>query len=395
MTDEVIEYFQNLEISPKMESFVIDRIHEEISNNYTDLLFQCGRQLENLISMSDYSHLKAMMKKLRLTTMKTKRGSRVWEAIFKRLKTLGKTVIFNWEDYFFDRNATFPVRAYMELKVDLAAKMNTIIERALRNIEIKEIMITFGVYLRLLNDQEAITGVLKNLLNEETIEETLSNPYFSYFFESILDIADKENLMLFFKAIEPYFETLSADKYANYVIQKLILRLPAQIDNLKITGSNANILFSVIMGTRDYEKMKTLIKKNYGDVFKMIKRDNSIDSKYYKLAIKLFTVPREHSLGINEKFIENFETSWLYCRYGAEIVLGYLKGHETPENKNKFIKMTRKEFKNMCLKKCSQKILVQMSRVADIKTKAIILELLRSCKRKDRLSSRMSATTMK
>ncbi|KAG0436194.1 hypothetical protein DMUE_4342 [Dictyocoela muelleri] len=382
MSKDLIEYFQNLELSQKIEPFIIDRIHDEIDDNYADLLFQCGHQLEKLISMSEYTHLKKMMKKIRLTTMKTKRGSHIWEAIFKRLKVLNKRVSFNWEDYFFDINATFSIRAYIELKVDLDAKKVIILERALKNIDKKEIMITFGIFIKLLNDQEFISRVIKSILTEENAYEMLSNPYFSYFFESILDISDKANLLLFFKMIEPSFEKLATDQYANYVIQKLILKLPSQIDNLKIPSSNSNILFCVIMGTKDYEKMKLLIKKNYGDVFKMIKRENSVDSKYYKLAIKLFTVPKEHSLGINEKFLENFELNWLYCRYGAEIVLGYLKGHENIENKNKFIKMCQNEFKNMCIKKCSQKILVQMSRVGDLKTRNIILEILRSCKKK-------------
>lgn len=377
---DVIEYFKNLEIDDNLDSIIISRIHKEIEKNYTEIAFQSGPKLEKLIKNSTYKQLKNVIKSMRFNIIKTKLGSRIWESIFIKLREFNKKIIFNWEDYFFDRNATYAIREYMKLNINLREKTDIIMGRIYKYQNIKEIMITFGIFLEILDDQNLILEVFKNFLKDPV--EILSNPYNSHFFEKILEISDDKNLNNFYEIIKPYFNVLCTDKCGNYVIQKLILKYPVIIDNIKLDKLNDNILFQVILGTNDYKKMKFLIKKNYGDIFNMIIRENSIDSKYYKIAIKLFTIPIEYSMNINKNFKKKFENKWMYCRYGAELVLGYLKGHDDIKSKQKFIRNCRCEFKNMPLKKCSTKILVQMSRVADLKIRDEILNILRKYKNK-------------
>jgi hypothetical protein len=285
-------------------------------------------------------------------------------------------------EYVIDRNGTFVVRLYFQLlsgrrieekkvikfksvkecREQLGKYESILLEHFHEILREKSSMITLLAYLKCKSKrQKVISKILGSWVNAEA----LGDPVVSYFYEGVVSLSKGSNLSKFYEMVRKDFIPLCLDRNGNFIMQELIKRYDVNVvydllyEHLNKFPFNSNVILSMVLALQNnncYDRAVGIIKEFYlhetnGDVYDVLlfRNSDSIDTKYLKIVVNLYLLPREHDLSreVNDGFNKHFSKMWLYERSGSELVKTYLMGKGDAHLKSKFITNISNEFRKM------------------------------------------------
>ncbi|KAM0688063.1 hypothetical protein COBT_000688 [Conglomerata obtusa] len=421
---DIIQYFKNLdlhkldaltistinaEIAPAFNKIIL---HNELSY-----------KLESLIEQSTADENYKLIKRMSTEIVKSKIGSRVFEKLIIHLNAEGfiklcEDVQANFHIFFENENATFILRKIFSiLKRTVMVEDKIIVknnekrqkyhndrdEKLINQIKLEKMMVKDlqnhtgkieQLYTEFFDNQcNSVIKSLPILLQRDSCLFTLQQylqglskkqkiikkiiecflivdlkTVKSHFYQNIFANSKKRNINRFYEKIKNDVMELAMDKHANYVIQELckytcVKEIEKNINSFAI---NSNIIFnmSIYLLETDSNKAIDIIQKIYlkneKDVFSLLLKEESIDSKFLQLVEKLFYLKEEHNLNVNSLFRKYFKRGWLYNKNGRTLIRAFLGGSGQKESKIDFVVSCKKEWKDLNSEKWGLELLKNM-----------------------------------
>lgn len=379
---KIKEYIKNIDFELVDDDVVLENVYEEIKGSEAKLMIdiETSYNIQQLIKKSNVQQIIRMLKNVNIFTVINKKiGSRVFETLFDTLfdltykkkidienveeirKYLLDPIYKNFEDILSNRNGTYVIRKYFcyvfgrrgddkkKYKkyfegYDIKSRILDLIDGDLN----KEGIITVVSYLKTDYSKTISRKIIEIFLTLENIK----NPHYSFIFEDIIEIGDRKTVELISKFIEGDFDELVNDKCANYVVSKLIGKIPEKSDvyfslmDLSTLNINSNIVLRVFENfCRDgkIENVKNLLTNFY-----QISEDESV---FYKLLISsseglntkfidsvIYLVDLEGDvLNVNSDLVKYYNNGWLNKKCGIKLIKSFLEGGAPNKTKKQLI----------------------------------------------------------
>ncbi|KAF9761490.1 hypothetical protein NGRA_2607 [Nosema granulosis] len=380
--NKIKDYIKNIDFELVDDDIVLNNVYKEIHGSEERLLvdIETSYNMEQLIKKSNIEQIMGMLTKVDIIKVINKKiGSRVFETVFSTLfilthrrkielkdiknveKTLVEPVYENLGEIIVNRNGTYVLRKYFEYIYGRNANEKTKHKRLFENIDIKskllaiinedlnkEALITIVGLLKIDYSKRIAREIVAKYLNLENIR----NPHYSFVFEDIIEIGDKKTLRGISKFIQANFGELVSDKCANYVVSKLISKLPEKTDvfysliDLQSLNINSNIMVRILENFSrgaDVGKVGEVLKDFYhiseedGVFFKLlIDSSEGLNTKFIDTVRFLMDIEGD-VFNINSDFVKHYDGSWLNKKCGIKLVKSFLEGGATNKTKKMLI----------------------------------------------------------
>ncbi|EJW04681.1 hypothetical protein EDEG_01129 [Edhazardia aedis USNM 41457] len=372
-----LDYFKNVEFEHIKDSEILQNIYKEIEEHYEKIILDTNLcfKLENLLLKSSYEQRIEFFKKIDISIIKTKLGSRIVENVLNSVKNkledadislikeiFGKKLV----KFMSNENATFVARKFIDILVivnstDFLTQFEDNLVKNIHKFFKKDAcLFTLGYYIKFSPQKQKLCDII---VDEYLYKEDFLNKR-SFFYQDFMEFCGNKNRTKIFKKIKDDFFDFCKHEKANYVIQSLLKfdyknmgRYYNLIyDNLKVFNRNSNIVLSLALSLAENNLQKecvSIVKEHYmqdsSDIFDSLLyyKSDSPDSKYTPLLVKFFQFSKEYNFDIIKLFLKHFKQSWLFEKNGRTICKCFLMGNATLNEKEDFIKLVKPEISNI------------------------------------------------
>lgn len=222
-------------------------------------------------------------------------------------------------------NASYSKRKLQEYKDILKDKM--------RLLESNDSFTTLGMFLQIVKSQSMIAQLIESDCNVENIKSR------SFLYEIIPTIANSRNLELLYSKISDGVMDLCLNERSSYFMQSFLKHAgfgSRMLDHIRLDefDTQSNIVLSLLeslLKVRDYDGVERLVRDFYRvrkSLFRefLLERHEGIDTKFVGAVVAFMAMPKKHSFGVNEDFLQCFRRDWLKTKAGISLVKGFADG---------------------------------------------------------------------
>ncbi|KAH9411314.1 hypothetical protein HK407_06g11450 [Ordospora pajunii] len=401
----VLEYVKSIDLETVTDPEVLNNVYQEINGFEKELVSntQTTHQMESIVKKSNVHQVADLLKKLDVNELsKKKLGSRfievicdvVFRSIYVKMLQVDVGALFSLIDTkdafkanFFNTNATHVVRKLFQiasgkkivngrieqrfdpLMPGYVEKHKETVLELIPSISKEDSFATLLMYLHCYRSQTVIYEVSRHHFSLESI----CNPNTSYFFEKIVQAANKKTLKMFFEAVAGKEMDLCRDKYGNYFIGELILHYPKKADHffrrlqLDEFDKNSNIVMKLVQALakqKSYSNLDQVVNAFYLEnrtddiLFNTFGGvEGNFKQKYAPMLCELMKLADNHNYSVNSAFKKRFCANWIRSKGGMEILKGYYEGMDCNKSKKEFTKKIEKHLPDIMDRKGSENVI--------------------------------------
>ncbi|KAM0671665.1 hypothetical protein CWI42_060160 [Ordospora colligata] len=401
----VLEYVKNIDLETVTDPEVLNNVYQEINGFEKELVSnsQTTYQMESIVKKSNVQQVTDLLKKLDVDSLsKKKLGSRfievicdvVFKAIYIKKLQVDTVTLFSllntkdaFQKNFLNTNATHVIRKLFQIACGKKIvegrieqrfdplmpghleKLKDAVLELIPSMTKEDSFVTLLMYLHCYRSQTVIYEVSKHHFSLESI----CNPNTSYFFEKIVQAANKKTLKMFFDAVAGNEMNLCRDKYGNYFIGELILHYSKKADHffLKLQRNefdkNSNItmkLAQALAKQKSYTNLDQVVNTFYLEnksddiLFNTFGGvEGNFKQKYAPMLCELMKLPDGHNYSVNSAFKTRFCASWIRSKGGMEMLKGYYEGTDCNKSKKEFTRKIQKYLPDIMDRKGSESVI--------------------------------------
>lgn len=254
---------------------------------------------------------------------------------------------------------------------------------------------TFITYLQVL-PREKRKETISKLIG--LLETSMLKSHQSYLYQKACESASYDQKEKIFKKIQDSLLELSLDPIGNYFMQTLILTYDIESifkhlqENLSLFQRNSNVLFHLCVQACK-EKKTHIVDHFLSTVFpvdslmqrSIYNENGGFDSKGYKLAAALLSVPNKALSSFQVEVISLYEKYWLFHPIGQRIIISLLRQPLDPEISNIFLGSLSKELLGIAKTKEGHLLLSAIERVSHPSLRERIRSIRKNRKKEEAL----------